>query len=172
MLKRSFLIGLSVTLLDSLLLSILLHMDVLGPFGEIQNRTYQIGGTILFLGIYLFLFFGVFYGLRQFKVKNEGKMTYKEALINGGTISFFTAFTSILATIILYEFVYPDYAVLMGEKVRVAMTEKGLEEKLISEKVTEIIDYHQTFVQAKFSTIGNFITGLFYTLILGVFMKK
>lgn len=170
--RRSFIIGTAIMLSHSLLLSVLILLDKLGPMSEIQSKSYQTGGTILFIGIYLLLFVGIFIGIRLARNVNKDRISYKECVLNGVLISMFTGLTSILATIFLFEFVFPDYDLMMSEKVKDVLEQKDVDAAIIAEKVNSTMSYYSTLTQAKFSAIGNFTTGLFYTLVLSIFLKK
>ena len=172
LIRRSLLIGTMVTLLTSALLALLISMDLLGPTSEIADLSYQLGGTILFAGIYLFLLIGVFAGMQQARKRGGDTLTFKSAFMNGALISFFVAVTGVIATIVLYELIFPTYATMMGEKVRVAMRVQSIDESIINEKVTTTIQYYGTMTQAKYAMLGNLTTGLFYSLVLAIFMKK
>lgn len=172
LLKTNLLIGFLIAAAESLLLGILLAFKLIGPEAEIDSPSFQVGGTLLFIGIYLFLLFGVYIGISIFKKRNGNRLTYIEALKTGFWISLFSALVSVLFTYVFYELIYPDYRMLMLDKLEMTFESQNLEPGLIKTKLVEFSDYYSTRAQAAYTFLGHLVTGIFYSILLGVFMKK
>ncbi|WP_276979486.1 hypothetical protein, partial [Flavobacterium filum] len=92
--KSAIFNGLAVALAGSVLMISLLGLKLIGP-KAISLDTEMIGGTILFLMLYLFLLFAIYLTIKKRKEHNEQKITFKEALLQGTVLSISTALSSV-----------------------------------------------------------------------------
>ncbi|MCE7994717.1 MAG: DUF4199 domain-containing protein [Roseivirga sp.] len=163
-------IGGAVALSGTILMLILLQLNLVGP-EAIENDQMTTGGTILFIFLYIFLLLGLWYGLKLTKKANQDELTFTRAFKVGSIISLSTAVFAAILTIGFYEMVYPSYNDDMVVVVTKKMQESGLHASELQEKVMEQKKYYSTAVQAQFAFIGNLITGLAFTTLLGLFLK-
>jgi len=168
--KTPILYGFVIALAGSLLMLSLLALGLLGPAAISSDRE-MYGGTILFLMIYLFLLIGIYFALKKKKADNKNHLTFISAIKEGTLISFVTGIFSVIFTILFYEFLYPEYVndliVALREKMRLTGTPEGKIEEKLAEKMT----YFSTSSQSTYSIVGNFITGVAFTFLLGFFLK-
>lgn len=163
--------GFVVALCASVLMILLVGLDMLGPDAVLHDRE-MIGGTVLFLMIYLFLLFGVYFVLKNEKDRKGGTLRFRKAVVLGMLTSLSAGIFSVLFTILFYEVVYPEYVsdllVSLGEKMEVDQIPK----ERIQSKLQERATYYSTGTQSVYSFIGNFTTGMAFTLLLSFFLKN
>jgi len=168
--KTSIFYGFAIASAGTILMLSLLGLDLLGPKAVSFERE-MIGGTILFLLIYLFLLIGIYFALKNQKEQNNSHLSFKEALMQGLVISITTALFSVIFTYLFYEVLYPEYV----NDLFLAMEEKmnllGIPKEKIDEKLAEKMSYYGTTTQSGYSFVGNFITGIAFTLLLSFFLK-
>ncbi|WP_040282393.1 DUF4199 domain-containing protein [Psychroserpens damuponensis] len=164
--KSGFLIALSGTLL----MLILLALNFVGP-ESVKNDKLMIGGTILFISLYIFLLFGIYKSISNVK-KTAQVLTFKSAFFTGFIVSLATAIFSVLFTILFYEIIYPNYNTDMSTVLIEKLSNQNLNETEIAEKISEQTKYYSTVIQAQFSFVGNLITGIAFSLILSLFLKS
>ncbi len=169
-LKISIVAGSLIALAGTILMLVLLALNLLGP-ESVQNDNLMYGGTILFIALYIFLLIGIFIALKKTKKLNNGTLTFTEALKIGCYTSLATGLVGVVFTVIFYELIYPSYNQEMVEVIVSKMKGLDLTSEQIQQKVTEQTKYYSTSVQAKFSFIGNFITGIVFSLLLGLFLR-
>ncbi len=169
--KYAIKIGFLIALAGTLLMLSLLGLNLVGP-ESVRNDKLMIGGTILFISLYVFLLIGIYKAIVHYKAKNDNKINFKQAFINGFVVSLSTAVFSVLLTIIFYESIYPDY----NEDMTTVLTEKLSQQNLstteLSKKIKEQTQYYSTFMQSQFAFVGNLITGIAFTLLLSLFLKS
>ncbi len=163
--------GLMIALGGTLLMLSLLGLDMIGP-DTISSEKEMIGGTILFLMIYLFLLFGIYFALKKIKDENKGILTFQKALKTGILTSLSAAVFSVFFTVIFYEVIYPDYVSDLMASLKEKMELEKIPNVRISEKLEETKSYYSTQSQSLFSFIGNFTTGAAFTLLLSFFLKN
>ena len=132
----------------------------------------MIGGTLLFLMIYLFLLIGIYYALKKQKEQNEGILSFKTALVQGILTSLTTAFFSVLFTVLFYEVLYPEFVSEFLAALKEKMELENIPKEKIEGKLIEMRGYYSTSNQSLFSFIGNFTTGAAFTLLLSFFLKN
>ncbi|WP_459210875.1 DUF4199 domain-containing protein [Aquimarina rhabdastrellae] len=165
--KTGFVIALSGTVLMLLLLAI--HM--VGP-KAIENDMFMIGGTILFIALYLFLLLGIGKSILAYKNNNGGKISFLQAFKNGMWVSLSTAVFAVVFTIIFYEYIYTTYIEDMTEVLIKKMSQQNIPAQELTQKVNEQTKYYSTTMQAQFSFVGNLITGGAFSLIMSLFFKS
>lgn len=169
--KTSILYGLIVSLAGSGLMISLIGLKLLGP-KAIPLDNEMIGGTILFLFLYLFLLFGIYFAIKKRKQQKGQTITFKEALLQGIVVSLSTAIFSVLFTYLFYDILYPSYATETLEALKIKMESVNVPNEMMNEKLIEKKEYYSTSVQSFFSFIGNFITGTAFALLLSFFLKS
>ena len=169
-LKTPTIYGLAVALAGSILMLTLIALKLIGP-KAIALETDMIGGTILFLMLYLFLLFGIYFAIKKQK-DAQGGIWFKEAVVQGLLVSITTAFFSVIFTILFYEFLYPNYVTETTDALRLKMESIGVPNDKLNTKLEEKIAYFSTPTQSMFSFIGNLITGIAFTLLLSFFLKS
>ena len=162
--------GFMIALLASFLMLSLIALDLLGP-DAVASGQEMIGGTVLFMMIYLFLLFGIYFVLKNHKESQGGKLTFKTALMQGLITSLSTAIFSVLFTYLFYDVLYPDYVTELIASLKEQMENTGIAKDKISEKLTERKAYYHTGTQSMYSFMGNLITGGAFTLLLSFFLK-
>ena len=170
-LKVPILYGIAIALGGTLLMLGLLAIDMLGP-KAIASQRQMIGGSILFLSLYLFLLIGIYLVLKRAKQENKGLLTFREGLTLGLIVSLTTALFSVVLTYLFYEFLYPHHVDELLLAIEDQMNILGLPEDKIDFKLAEKEIYYSTGTQAGYSFIGNLITGLSFTLLLSFFLKN
>ena len=164
------LFGLAIATAGTILMLSLIGLKMLGP-AAIRSEREMIGGTILFLMLYLFLLVGIYFVLKISKEQNNNQLSFKEGMVQGLVLSFTTALASVIFTFLFYEILNPEYV----DKLLLAMEEKmnfiGIPKDKIDLMLTEKLHYYSTYVQAGYSFIGNLITGVAFTLLLSFFLK-
>lgn len=165
--KTGFLIALSGTVL----MLILLALNFVGP-ESVYNDKLMIGGTILFISLYVFLLIGIYKSISNAKKLNNGKIDFKKALMSGLIVSILTAIFAVVFTIIFYELIYPEYNTDMTKVLTEKLSKQDLSETELSNKIKEQTQYYSTSMQAQFSFAGNLITGLAFSLVLSLFLKS
>jgi F0F1-type ATP synthase assembly protein I len=166
----SLLGGFFIALAGTILMLILMSLNLVGP-ESVKNDNLMYGGTILFISLYIFLLIGLFIGLKRVKKANGNTLLFKEALKVGFYISLSTAIFSVIFTVIFYELICPNYNQDMVEVVTLKLKNTELNPELVKQKIIEQADYYSTSIQAKFSFVGNLITGIVFSLLLGLFLK-
>jgi predicted membrane protein len=169
--KSAIFNGLAVALAGSVLMISLLGLKLIGP-KAISLDTEMIGGTILFLMLYLFLLFAIYLTIKKRKELNGQKITFKEALLQGTVLSFTTALLSVVLTYLFYEILYPDYLANMLSSLQTKMQNLNIEPGKLQQKLAEKKEYYSTSVQSFYSFVGNLITGISFTLLLSFFLKS
>lgn len=164
--KSGFLIALAGTLL----MLILLALNLVGP-ESVKNDKLMIGGTILFISLYIFLLLGIYKSISYVK-KITQTLTFRDAFITGFIVSLATGIFSVLFTLLFYEIIYPSYNIDMTNILTDKLSKQNLSETEIIEKINEQTKYYTTTMQAQFSFVGNLITGLAFSLILSLFLKS
>lgn len=162
--------GLIIAIAGTILMLSLLGLELLGP-KAISSEREMIGGTILFLMLYLFLLIGIYFVLKNKKERNGNQLSFKEAVAQGFALSMTTALSSVVFTYLFYEILYPEYVNDLLLAMKQKMDLLGIPREKIDEKLTEKLNYHSTHVQAGYSFIGNLITGVAFTLLLSFFLK-
>ncbi len=162
--------GALIALTGTVLMFMLLAIDLVGP-ASVKNDNLMYGGTILFIALYVFLLIGIFIALKKVKKLNNGILIFSEAIKIGLFTSLVTALISVIFTVIFYELLYPTYNQEMAEVVTSKMNSTDLTTEQIQQKLSEQIKYYSTSVQAKFSFVGNFITGTVFSALLGLFLR-
>lgn len=162
--------GFIIALAGTLLMLFLLAINFVGP-ESVRNNKLMIGGTILFISLYLFLLFGIYKSIVYTK-KNSLTLTFKNAFLSGLIVSLFTAIFSVLFTIIFYELIYPNYNTDMTKVLTEKFSNSNLNNEEIFTKINEQTKYYNTYIQAQFSFVGNLITGIAFTLLLSLFLKS
>ncbi|MCF8321897.1 MAG: DUF4199 domain-containing protein [Flavobacterium sp.] len=163
--------GLAVALAGSILMVSLLGLKLIGP-KAISLDTEMIGGTILFLMLYLFLLFAIYLTIRKQKKRNGQKISFKEAVLQGTILSISTALFSVVLTYLFYEILYPNYVTDMLTSLQTKMQSINVEPEKLQQKLAEKKEYYSTSVQSFYSFIGNLITGISFTLLLSFFLKS
>ena len=163
--------GFIIALGGTILMLSLVGLDMLGP-DSISSEKEMVGGTLLFLMIYLFLLIGIYFVIKRQKELNEGKIDFKTAIIQGIITSLSTAIFSVLFTVLFYEIIYPEYVNELLSALREKMELENIPKGKIEEKLTERKAYYSTSNQSLYSFIGNFITGTAFSLLLGFFLKS
>jgi len=169
--KTPILYGFLIALAGILLMLSLIGLGLLGPKAVPTDKE-MIGGTILFLMIYVFLLLGIYFGMKKRKEENNLQLSFKEALLDGFIISLSTAFFSVIFTYLFYEILYPDYVNELLTAMKLKMETLGISEEQIAEKLEEKKNYFSTLSQSGFAFIGNFITGMTFTFLLSFFLKS
>ena len=164
--KSGFLIALAGTLLMLLLLAI----NFVGP-EAVKNDNLMIGGTILFISLYIFLLIGIYKSISNGK-KTTQNLTFKNAFFIGCIVSLSTAIFSVVFTLIFYEILYPNFNGDITTVLTEKLSNQNLSEREIIEKINEQTTYYSTAVQAQFAFVGNLITGIAFSLILSLFLKS
>ncbi|SIQ32756.1 DUF4199 domain-containing protein [Maribacter ulvicola] len=162
--------GFLIALAGTLLMLTLLSLHLVGP-ESVKNDKLMIGGTILFISLYVFLLFGI-YSSMVYAKKIAQKLTFKKAFITGLIVSFATAFFSVLFTLLFYEIIYPNYNADMTVILTEKLSNQNLREAEMIEKINEQTKYYSTAMQAQFSFVGNLITGIAFSLLLSLFLKS
>ncbi len=162
--------GFSVALAGTLLMLILLALNFVGP-ESVKNDKLMIGGTILFISLYIFLLLGIYKSISHIKNIFK-KLTFKNAFVTGFVVSLTTAIFSVLFTLLFYEAIYPNYNTDMITVLTEKLSNQNLSEAEIIEKINEQTKYYSTAMQAQFSFVGNLITGITFSIILGLFLKS
>ena len=169
--KSAIFNGLAVALAGSILMISLLGLKLIGP-KAISLDTEMVGGTILFLMLYLLLLFAIYLTIKKRKEHNGLKITFKEALAQGTVLSLSTAIFSVVLTIIFYEVLYPGYVTDILNSLQTKMQKLNIEPENLQQKLAEKREYYSTSVQCFYSFIGNLITGISFTLLLSFFLKS
>ncbi len=162
--------GFVIALSHSALMVTLVGLAMLGPEAISSDRE-MIGGTVLFLMIYLTLLFGIYFVLKKEKERNGGVLSFKVALQQGVLTGLSTAVFSVLFTILFYEFIYPEYVSDLLAAIQEKMELENIPSDKIEQKLAERTEYFSTLTQSLYSFTGNFITGIAFTLLLGFFLK-
>lgn len=169
--RTATLAGIIVALSGSILMLSLVGLDLLGP-DAVSSDKEMVGGTILFLFLYLFLLFAVYFVMVKRKELNNGQLGFREAVLQGLAVSFATAVSSVLFTYIFYEILYPDYVQDLIAALRSKMESNQIPTDKIDLKIEEKQNYYRTGIQSLYSFIGNLITGATFTLLLSIFLKS
>ena len=169
--KSSILYGLIVALAGSILMVSLVGLKMLGP-KAISLGNEMVGGTILFLFLYLFLLFGIYFVIKKKKQQNGQTIAFKEALSQGIVVSLSTAVFSVLFTYLFYDILYPNYVSETLEALKIKMESINVPKQMVDEKLLEKETYYSTPIQSFYSFIGNLITGIAFTLLLSFFLKS
>ena len=149
----------------------LLGLKLIGP-KAISLDTEMIGGTILFLMLYLFLLFAIYLTIKKRKEHNGQKITFKEALLQGTVLSISSAVFSVVLTYLFYEILYPNYVTDILSSLQAKMQSLNIEPEKLQQKLAEKKQYYGTSVQSFYSFVGNLITGISFTLLLSFFLKS
>ncbi len=169
--KTSITYGLIISLAGSLLMISLIEFNLLGP-KAISLDNQMIGGTILFLILYIFLLFGIYFSIKKRKDQNGQKINFKEALFQGIVVSLSTAIFSVVLTFLFYEIIYQNYATETLEALKIKMENANVPIEKLNLKLSEKSDYYSTPIQIFYSFKGNCITGIAFTLLLSFFLKS
>ncbi len=163
--------GFFIALAGTLLMLVLLSINFVGP-ESVRNDKLMIGGTILFISLYIFLLVGIYKSISNAKNLNNGKINFKKAFLNGFIVSLSTAIFSVICTLIFYELLYSEYNTDMTNVLTEKLSKQNLSETELNSKIKEQTKYYSTALQAQFSFAGNLITGLAFSLILSLFLKS
>lgn len=164
--KSGFLIALAGTLL----MLILLGLNFVGP-ESVKNDKLMIGGTILFISLYIFLLIGIYKSISNTKILSD-TLSFKKAFETGVIVSLSTALFSVLFTLVFYEVIYPDYNLDMTNILTEKLSNQNLSNAEMTEKINEQSKYYSTVMQTQFSFVGNLLTGITFTLLLSLFLKS
>lgn len=166
----SLFVGLIIALAGTVLMLVLFAMDYVGP-ESVVNDHLMYGGTILFIFLYIFLLTGLYVVFSKIKKLKNNTLTFPEALKFGICTSLSTATFSVIFTIVFYELIYPSYGLEMTEAITNKLQNSNANETEIIKKVAEQTKYYSTRVQAQFSFMGNLVTGVAFSVLLGLFLK-
>ena len=170
-LKTPVIYGFVVALAGTTLMLTLLALRLIGP-KAIALETEMTGGTILFLMLYLFLLFAIYFAIKKRKLLLKSGISFKEAFIQGLTVSLATAVFSVAFTMVFYELLYPSYVTETIDALRLKMEAAGVTSDKINVKLEEKMTYLSTATQSFYSFTGNLITGIAFTLLLSFFLKS
>ena len=163
-------LGFVVALSGSLIMLFLLGLDLVGP-ESVKNDRLMIGGTLLFISLYLLLLFGIFLNISKLK-KISNTLSFKHAFVTGFLVSLSTAIFSVLFTLIFYEIIYPDYNSEMTIVLTEKLTNQNLTDTEILQEINEQTKYYSTKMQAQFSFVGNLVTGSAFSFLISLFLKS
>ncbi|MBQ4821866.1 DUF4199 domain-containing protein [Aquimarina sp. MMG016] len=169
--KTPIIYGFVVALAGSILMLTLIELKLLGPKAILLDKE-MVGGTVLFLMLYLFLLFAIYFAIRKRKELNGQIISYKEALLQGLVLSLSTAIFSILFTYLFYELLYPNYVADVLNALKIKMEDTNVPLKKLEAKLLEKQEYYSTSTQSFYSFVGNLITGIAFTLLLSFFLKS
>lgn len=167
---HSIKIGFLIALVGTVLMLLLLGLNLVGP-ESVRNDKLMIGGTILFISLYVLLLLGIYNSISNSKKHGDGKLSFRNAFVNGLLISFSTAVFAVVFTVIFYELLFPDYEMDMRNVLTEKLSKENLTETELQSKIEEQTRYYSTAIQAQFAFVGNLITGLAFSLILSLFLK-
>jgi len=115
-----------------------------------------------------------FFGLKDFKSKNNGFISLTDALKVGLAIAVIGGLIAAVYTYVHYSFVYPEFLEITLEKTQQemldsnsSMSDAQMEQALaISRKMVS------PFAQATFSLVGSIFFGFIISLVIGLIIKK
>ncbi len=169
--KYAIAAGLLIALAGSLLMFLLLGLGFVGP-ESVRNDRFMLGGTILFIALYVFLLFGIYISITKAKKSDEGSLTFRKAFAQGVVTSAAAAVFAVVFTILFYEVLYPQFTADVIAVLNEKLSRQNLTPPEIQQKVQEQTRYYSTGMQAQFTFVGNLITGIAFTLILSLFLKS
>ncbi len=169
--KTPIIYGFVVALVGSLLMLTLIGLKLLGSEAILLDKE-MVGGTVLFLMLYLFLLFGIYFAIRKRKELNGQIISYKEALLQGLVLSLSTAIFSVIFTYLFYELLYPEYVAETLNALKIKMQDVNVPVEKLEAKLLEKQEYYSTPTQSFYSFVGNLITGIAFTLLLSFFLKS
>ena len=163
--------GFFIALAGTLLMLSLLAINYVGP-ESVRNDQFMVGGTILFISLYVFLLIGIYRSIAFIKRLKDDNLNFKTAFLTGLVVSLSAALFSVVFTIIFYELMYSDYNADMTEVLTDKLSKQNLSTTELKSKIEEQTKYYSTAMQAQFAFVGNLITGLAFSLVLSLFLKS
>ncbi len=106
--------GFIIALAGTLLMLFLLVINYVGP-QSVNNNNLMVGGTILFISLYIFLLIGIYKSIVLGKNLNQGVINFTKAFQIGLIASISTGVFSVIFTLIFYELIYPEYNLEMKQ---------------------------------------------------------
>lgn len=120
--------------------------------------------TLVILGI------GIYVGMEKVK-KEQGDLSYKEAIQTGILISLITAVIISIFTFLYCTFINPSYAnYLLGESKK-AMINQGLTESVMRKELSDLARQLTTPMQVVQAFVGQLVGGTLISLILGLIVR-
>lgn len=118
----------------------------------------------------------VFFGLRSFREKNGGMLTFKEGFLNGMIVVMVASSIYVLGWMVYYPNFMPDFA---EEYTQSQITKLESENLSASELETQVEElkafqemYEQPLVMAGFTFLEIFPVGLIVTLISSLILRR
>ncbi len=148
----------------SIILSVLNY-----SFGNIYNPHWIFAtlGPLLFVGF-------IVYGIKAFKLSNEGFLKLGQAIKIGLGIALIAGIIASIYQFVFMNYIEPDYMTKVAEVQEQILYEKfpDMDEALIEKQLEITQKFSSPGILLAFSLAGSLIMGLIISLIAGLFMKK
>ncbi len=148
----------------SIILSVLNY-----SFGNIYKPhwAFNVLGPLLFIGF-------IIYGIKAFKLSNEGFLKLSQAIKIGLGIAIIAGIISGLYQFVFMNYIEPDYMTKVAEVQEQMMYEKfpDMDEAIIEKQLEITQKFSNPGIMVAFTIAGSLIMGLIISLIAGLFMKK
>lgn len=133
----------------------------------------QTTNTWLSLIIYAILIGGLILGMREYRLANEGYMTYGQGLGLGTQLAAIAGFLSSCFTVFYTQIIDTGFQERLTEQVREQMEEKG---NLSDEQIDQAVEMMQKFqspgLQFFFGLLGTILIGLIFSLVIAAFIRR
>jgi len=156
-------------ILSGLIASALMFLSL--PFVDHGAASYVIGYTSIFLSLLL-----VFFGIRSYREKNGGTITFGRAFATGILITAISCLFYVASWEIVYFKFMPDFADKYAAHEIAAMREKGATDAAIAAKKTEMdkmkVMLDNPLTNAAMAFIEPFPVGLIMTLVSAAILRR
>lgn len=147
-------------------IALIVYSTILYTFSQTTN-------SALSLIIYGILIVGLVLGMREYRLSNEGYMTYGQGMGLGTQLSAITGFLSSSFTVFYTQLIDPGFQERMTEQVREQMEEKG---SMSDEQIDQAVEVMQKFqtpgLQFVFGLLGTILIGVIFSLIIAAFIRR
>lgn len=153
-------------LLAGIILAVIFYI----PFALFQNQKFffQTSEIIGYTTMILSMLF-VFFGIRSYRdAELGGTISFGKAFLTGFFISLVASFVFGLFTIVLYKFIYPNFANEMMDFCKRSVIESGQSKEVIDAHLAELETNRELFTNIPFNALIMFLTVLFIGTVIAL----
>lgn len=133
-------------------------------------------GQLLGYGFMLVALSTVFFGLRSYREKNGGALSFKEGFVNGMIVVFIASIIYVVGWMVYYPFFMPDFADQFLASQIELLKSQGLSEQEMQQQIDELKAFNENYkkphVMVGFTFLEIFPVGIIITLVSALILKR
>jgi len=165
--KNGIITGTAIGLFTISFFSFVNWLNTKYSFGMQTDSIRGISGliTVLILAI------GIYLSMKSVKIKQQGMLTYGQAIRAGITVAVITALITALFSFIYCTMINPGYQEYMVNEAKKAMLARGESEQDIAQHLISVQREFSTTAQVLMALIAQSVVGTIISLIMALFIK-